>query len=314
MAKAQVKAKVVPITPPTLAATPGAKSVRTAMMLGMLSIGMWTGRIGAKDIAHKLEQDAGAKNGTMTTSKKLMNGKAEHEAIGKYATECRNWWATVTVPWFDNGMRGYNAGRHMELMVEIGDRRRTYFGLVEDFMAAYPNLRAQAAFDMGELFNEDEFPSPGDVRKRFRFDFDHTTVPNAADIRIIDGSKLTDSEKAAMQTEIEERTTAKVQAGMKHAAEQLAEVVRKMHGKLSVKIGDSGHIFRNSLIENIAQLVEIMPGLNITDDPALAALVKDAKRLALYSPDELREDETKRTKAATEAKALAAKLGGLFSD
>jgi len=171
MAKAQVKAKVVPITPPTLAATPGAKSVRTAMMLGMLSIGMWTGRIGAKDIAHKLEQDAGAKNGTMTTSKKLMNGKAEHEAIGKYATECRNWWATVTVPWFDNGMRGYNAGRHMELMVEIGDRRRTYFGLVEDFMAAYPNLRAQAAFDMGELFNEDEFPSPGDVRKRFRFDF-----------------------------------------------------------------------------------------------------------------------------------------------
>ncbi|HEX6824870.1 MAG TPA: hypothetical protein VF077_01030 [Nitrospiraceae bacterium] len=288
------------------------KNIRTSMMLGNLSIGVWTASIGAKGVSRKAETEANAKEGTIKATKKLMAGVLELEAVQKSATAHRNWWNLQSVPWFDNGPRGYNASRHMDLCVEVGDRKREHEGLVKDFLKLYPSLRASRQFDMGEFFDEKEFPTPDIVGRKFHFDFETSPVPNNEDIRIIDALPKADID-AMIQAGIEQEN-AKVRAGMQVASERLATVVAAMHKKLSVKIGDTGHIFRDSLIENIAQLVEIMPGLNITGDPALAQMCKEAKKLTLYSPDELREDEDKRAKAAKEAKSLATKLSGLFAD
>ena len=200
----------------------------------------------------------------------------------------------------------------MDLCVEVGDLKREHEGLVEEFLKVYPSLRATRQFDMGDLFDEKEFPTPDVVRSKFHFTFETCPVPNNEDIRVIDA--LPAEELDRLVAEGVEQENEKVRKGMAVAAERLATVVATMHKKLSVKIGDSGHIFRDSLIENIASLVEIMPGLNITGDPVLAQMCKDAKKLTLYSPDELREDEDKRAKAAKEAKTLAGKLAGLFAD
>lgn len=288
------------------------KNVRSTMMLGQLSIGTWNARVTDKSIARKVEDEAKAKNGSVTAGKKLMDGMLEFETVQKQATMHRNWWAEQTVPWFDNGMRGYHAARHMDLMVEVGDRRREWMEHVDAFLQAYPNLRAQREFDLGALFNDKDFPAPDVIASKFYFKVETIPVPNDEDLRIIDA--LPQEEVDRMVAEVEAATNAKVQQAMKHAAERLAEVVRTMHGKLSVKIGEKGSIFRDTLIENIAELVEIMPGLNVTDDPELAKLVKQAKKLTLYSPEQLRDDETTRDKAAKEAKALATKLSGLFAD
>ena len=98
-----------------------------------------------------------------------------------------------------------------------------------------------------------------------------------------------------------------------YAAKQLFDVVNHMHKKLKIKAGDTGGEFRNTLTENISELVGLMPALNITNDPELKKLTDAAYKMSLYSPDELRSDETKRTKAAAEAKALAQKLSNMFS-
>ena len=286
------------------------KNIRNTMMLGQLSIGTWNARVTDKTLARKVEDEAKAKNGTATAGKKLMAGAVEFERVQKEATAHRNWWASQTVPWFDNGLRAYNAARHMDLMTEVGDRRREWMGYVDEFIRVYPNLRAQREFDMGDLFDPKDFPTPDVIREKFYFKVDVLPVPNQEDIRIIDA--LPQEEVDRMIEEVRERDNARTQTAMRDAATRLLDAISKVHAKLSVKVGDPGSIFRDSMIENIAQLVEVMPALNIINDPELDKLTKEAKKFALYSPDQLREDETHRAKVAGEAKKLADKLAGLF--
>ena len=57
------------------------KNVRSTMMLGQLSIGTWNARVTDKSIARKVEDEAKAKNGSVTAGKKLMDGMLEFETV-----------------------------------------------------------------------------------------------------------------------------------------------------------------------------------------------------------------------------------------
>lgn len=294
-------------------------SIRNTILLGSLSIGTWTGRKVAKEQARKIEQDARAKTGTVSATKHLFAGVPELEAITKKATVIRVAWGERTVPWYDNGPRAFNSAAYMDTMAWIKGEREEFRNLVNVFLPKYPALRESRQFDLQDLFDEKEFPQPSEMRDKFYFNFSVEPVPNAADLRILDGFDQVDVDK--MVANAEKRATARAQAGVAHAAQQLFKVVQHMHNRLTVysktKAEDpeakSGK-FRDSLVENIAAIVPIMPVLNITNDPELAKLCAEAQKLALYSPDELRANDTTRAKAAKESKALAKKLSDLFND
>ena len=115
-----------------------------------------------------------------------------------------------------------------------------------------------------------------------------------------------------MQAAAIERHDQRVVTAMNTAAQRLFKVVQAMHATMATPIGEKGAKFNDSKLENILELVELMPILNITNDPKLIELAKQAKKLAQKSPGELREDVVKRASAATEAAALAKKLAGAF--
>jgi hypothetical protein len=62
--------------------------------------------------------------------------------------------------------------------------------------------------------------------------------------------------------------------------------------KLAVPIGEQGAIFRNTLIENVLDIVNRVPALNITGDTGIAGMAADIKATLLahaQHPDVLRE-------------------------
>lgn len=289
-----------------------AKSIRNSIMLGTLSIGTWTGRKMAKEQARKIEVDAKAKSGTVSAVKHLFAGVTELEKVNKKATAIRVEWNRRTVPWFDSGPRAFNSAGYMDMMEWVRGERAEFKMLKDEFLKAYPSLRANRQFDLQDLFDEKEFPEPDDLKYKFYFSFSVDPVPNAQDIRILDGF---DQEQVGKLVEkAEQRALSRAQAGVEAAAEKLYEVVQHMHGKLKVQPGMKGAEFRDSLVENIAALVPIMPTLNITNDPKLAALCEKAKELTLYSPDELRSNVEKRAEAAKKSKSLAKQLADMFAD
>lgn len=284
------------------------KSIRNTTMLGSLSISVWEARKTDKSTARKAETDANATPGTVTAAKHLLAGVKELQTVKDYATASRMWWAKVSLPWFDSGPRAYAAVKHLDLITEIGDRQRQFTEYVDDFLRCYPAARAHREFEMGALFDASQFPHIEVVRSKFRFSFDFSPVPNTEDLRIVEG--LVDPDE--LVKELRGREAARVTEAMREATRKLYSVVKKMHDTMSIKIGDPGAKFNDSKLENILELVEIMPGLNLVDDPELIKLTKEAKKLATRSPDELRKDEHKREAAAREAKALATKLKGMF--
>ena len=77
-------------------------------------------------------------------------------------------------------------------------------------------------------------------------------------------------------------------------------------------------IFRNSLIGNIRDLVDIVPRLNIFGDERLAHLCQQVKdRIASVDPDELRPSASfnpvTRQRVRRDAEDLAAKFAGYFA-
>lgn len=289
------------------------KSIHSTVMLGSLSISFPEMRRNAKDEARKIETDAHAKTGTITAAKHLMAGVAEHKIVKDDITQFRAWWSKVTLPWFDGkgSPRAVASLAVPELQVEIGDRIRAVTSLYADFLRKYPQFRAHRQFEMGDLFDPRQFPSPDEMKRKFAIRVDWYPLPNAKDIRVIEGMDSAELEQIAKEArESEQRRLARA---MENVAQRLHKVVKSMHETMATPIGEAGAKFNDSKLENILAVAELIPKLNLTGDPKLYELAKEAKKLATKSPVELREDEVKRASAAKEAKSLADKLSGMFT-
>jgi hypothetical protein len=67
----------------------------------------------------------------------------------------------------------------------------------------------------------------------------------------------------------------------------------------------------DSLIENLAELLKLVPAFNLTNDPTLASLVQRCQSDLLVAPDILRESAVNRNIIANKGKIIADTFGGL---
>ena len=77
------------------------------------------------------------------------------------------------------------------------------------------------------------------------------------------------------------------------------------HRKL---VKDSESAFRDSLIENVRELVDVLPLLNITDDPAVNAVLAGLDSIGRVDPSDLRKDAALREQLAREAETLTSAM------
>jgi len=115
----------------------------------------------------------------------------------------------------------------------------------------------------------------------------------------------------------------------RHIEEQLHDAVGDLYrrlgeavGRVSDRLQEDGNgklfVFRNSMIENIRDLVDVVPRLNIFGDDALARLCQEVKdRIASVEPDALRPSKTfdpaARAQVKRDADDLAEKFAGYFA-
>lgn len=288
------------------------KVMDSHIMLVRLSIGCWEGRVQDKEAARKRETEAHAINGAATAGKKLAAGVAEHRAVTLAAAGFRNKWNKITVGW-DMGRGGDRAVTPEgmpDLMQTVGDWEREYNGLVKEFLRVWPTVLTQRQFDLGDMYDPKEFPSPQKMARKFYWSFDNSILPNPNDIRLAKG--ITEDAATILVAKNTESIEAKFKAAANEAAAKLFKVVQAMHETMAIPHGEPGGKFNDSKLDNIIAVAELMPTLNITGDPELAKLAAAAKKLAIKSPDELRGDEVKRKQAAEEAGKLAKSIADAF--
>ena len=142
-------------------------SIATSAMMVELNISCWTARKLDKNVSKDIDAVKNTKVRAGNYHKHLLAGNPHHEAVVKYAASSRLWNIKQTMPWSDSGPRIvtmenlFNGGYKREL----DNRRDEFYRLVDVFLGVYPTLISAAAFQLGDLFDREEYPDADVIRK-----------------------------------------------------------------------------------------------------------------------------------------------------
>jgi hypothetical protein len=278
--------------------------VNNAMVLN-LQIGIWKGYRLDREASAKVTKDAGADSDAARVNKHLVPKESLKE-IERASTAIREHFYRKTLPWKDNGDRLLTRLMFRDFIEDHERLAGEFKDAVEQFLTkSYPEARERAAFRMGELFDLNDYPAPDSLRRRFYTNLDIDSVTDTGDFRVELEQAELDQVRASMEKAMGER----LGRAMRDVWERLSEVV----GHFAKKMG-SEDIFRDATVRNIEELVDILPGLNVTNDPDLAAIGEEVKaKLAGYDPKDLRKKPEVRSQAALEAKEIMERMSGFMS-
>ena len=276
--------------------------LRDDAMIVRLSISQWTGRKFDKGVTQRVAREY-AVDESVGRYNKVLIAKEAIQGITKVVSGARAFHYQNTLPWDDGGSRILPSKNFLEYSKRMRGYREEFESAVREFVTNYQAYRDDAQRALGGLFNPADYPGVHEIEHKFGFSTDIDPVPSSEDFRV----SIQSAEAARIKKELEERVQQRVVEATRDLYVRLNDVVAKVADKLS----DKDAIFRDSLVENVVELVNLLPKLNVGNDPKLDELAKETKKkLCALEPDAIRKDAKVRTKAAEDAKAILDKMSG----
>ena len=284
-------------------------------VLAGLHVGFWTGTMHDREVSDETAErhKADSKDSGKYT-KQLVSKKALHH-VGSHVSAARRAHKLLTLPWDDLGTRILSNRGYVGYTEQMKLRRHAVEAAAHEFCTNYDSYINEAKTRLGSMFSQEDYPAAEDVRRKFYIDVEIKPVPEAADFR----AQLSDDSVRAIVKDIETRTEARLQAAVNDVFERIADVTGKMVERLrAYKPSEGGgrpeNTFKDSLVYNVQELADLIPALNITQDPRLDALQQRLlNELAGQSPDLLRDDDRLRNKTADAAEKILKKVQGFLS-
>ena len=261
-------------------------NLSTSAMLVELNISNWTARKLDKKVSEEVDASKATKTRAGNYHKNLLAGSQALDAVIKYTNNARLWHHKQTLPWSDSGSRIITMENFLDYKAQLSECETNYNRLVNNFLVAYPTLISAAAFQLGDLFDRNEYPEPDLIAKKFRFSYLFSPLPNAGDFRVDIG------EQAAKELvdQYENTFNNRVQDAMKDIWDRVHDCLTHMSDRLSDKEDGERKGFHKTLLSNASELIDLMQKLNITKDPKLEAARKDLSQAILgVEIDELKE-------------------------
>lgn len=281
-------------------------SIVTNAMTVNLQVGLWAGHRLDREATRKVTQDAGADSDAARVNKHLVP-KESFKDITSTSGAVRTHFYAKTLPWKDNGDRLLTRAMFADFVQEHERLKGEFIDAVDRFLDRdYPAAVERAGFRMGDLFDVSDYPPPDVLRRKFYINLDIDAVTQAGDFRVEMEQDQVDDIRAQMEAAMQ----ARIAGAMTDVWGRLAKVV----GHFADKMGDADKIFRDSTVENLTDLVDVLPGLNMLNDPDLEAMRQDIKvRLCGLDPKDLRKDKDFRAQAAGEAKEILDRMSGFMN-
>lgn len=281
-----------------------AQSVTEKAMLAKLNISQWSASKHDREITEQVAQQHGADSSMGRYSKRLL-AKDALDAIKQVATQARHHHYENTLPWLDDGARILPAANYFDYITKQREYEHQFEAAVSDFVYIYPQLVKSAKASLNGLFKQEDYPSANQIGERFKFAVACDPMPDASDFRVDVG----DTERALIQADIEARVNAAVEDAMTDLWKRVHDNVSRMAERLrGYHVDGEGKVhgaFRDSLVGNMRELVEVLPKLNFTGSNSLETMRQRLENeLCQFEPKELRENETVREAIAENAEAI----------
>ena len=281
-------------------------------LLVNVTVRVWTGEKRDRVITREICEAKHAEKDAVRANKSLLG-----EAIKPVQAAERALRTAVnqrTLPWMDDGSRILKGTAFLAFTEGMAEPIRNFDTAVEQFIAAYPDIKHEAQYRLGDAYNDSDFPSQAKLHDRFGVKLTYLPVPNAGDFRV----QLAEEEIATIRRNTEEALRGTVNDAVRNLLDRLREPVTHMATRLRLfrrrSNGKVEHPFRDSLVENVREIVRLAPMLNLMDDPHIAALCADIERhLTAHDPDELRASDALREQVAGQADDILRRMQGAFA-
>lgn len=279
-------------------------------MLVRLSIGQWSARKFDRQITREIaqqyrtEQDAGRYNKALISMEMV-------KAIQKAAGAARTYHYARTLPWTDEGQRILPAAMFMDYRQTMKSLEAAFWEPVKRLVYHYPGLKLEAKRRLNGMYREEDYPPADQIESKYSFQIEISPLPTSADFRVdIQGAEI-EAIKSGLEARLEE---AQAEA-MREVWNRLHSAVEHMAERLTGTDPMTGKpkLFRDSLVRNLIELVDILPAMNMTGDPELEAMRKEVEsRLVTFEPAQLREDEATRELVGEDAAEIARKMAAFM--
>ena len=273
-------------------------------ILVQLNISTWSANKLDKEISAETTAMKGAISNSVRTHKSLLPMCDLLDDIKKKASLIRTKFYDNTLPWGVKGIQILPTANYLTFMTDFRKERSEYETLVNRFVPEYPQLVLDAQRFLGSAYKTSDYPEAYEIADKFKMDMQVMPVPNN-DFRV----DIADEELARIHDEVEARVKQAAQGAMMDVWQRLYDKVKH----LAEKLNDPKAIFRDSTVNHLVDLCEMLPRLNVMDDPNLEAMRQEVEaKLAGYNPDTLRADVNVRQTVATEANDIAAKMAAFM--
>lgn len=243
--------------------------IASRAMLVQLNISQWTARkldrMATAEVttSHAAASDAGRFNKQIVDKTALL-------PIAQIASAARMYLYGHTLPWADNGDRVLSSMNYFKVMDELRKFKASFDAEVNVFCADYTQHRERARLRLNSLFKEEDYPQTEDIRNKFSMTFGVLPLPTAGDFRVAMSADVVDE----VRQEIEEQLTGRVRGLVACVWEELGSTVSHLRDRLQ-----SGGKLHDSALENLVDLLERLPGLNITNDQGIEQMRQEIKKV-----------------------------------
>lgn len=282
-------------------------SLAERMMLVSLNLSVYSGVKTDTKVTEDVISLAGAARRSGKFHKNLFADALEE--IQQAANAARNDHAKLTLPW-RYGQNCLPSAMFMRYMEVMRGHHADFDRAVAKFTGDYEAHVEHAKSRLGKLFQESDYPPAATVGRRFAFDIEVTPLPNVSDFRV----EMIDNERAEIEADIERRILKRVQEGREDLIARIKECLERMVTRLNGYTGAHTGRFSDTLVTNLVDLAELIPSLNLTDDPEIESLRADIiSKLTRHPAQSLREDEALRQSVARDAKAMLDNMKGALA-
>ena len=278
--------------------------LHTRATLVKLSISTWSARKFDKTVTASVNAQHNAQDAGRFNKKLLASDAESYKALIKLCNEARSAHYENTLAWGDDGYRLLPSSNYMEYVKIMRALKVEFDNLLSKFVGDYPLLIESAKSALNGMFVQSDYPSTWNVRHRFDMASDFLPLPTVGDFRVT----LPEAEVQALQASVARKVQASADEALDDARGRLVEVVKKMTDKLS----DPTAIFRDTLVTNGRDLVDVLSRLNLGDKELEAMRERVERELSTVDAEDLRNDPTTRRDVASKASKILSDMGDVF--
>ena len=275
-------------------------------LLVQLNVSQWTARKLDRKATDQVALANNTGNHAGRYNKSLLPMNEYLDNVKKKTTLIRQEYYDNTLPWGIDGTMILPSANYLNFMSKFRQYKSEWVELVDKFILAYPQLQLNAQRYLGSLYNANDYPSVNNISSKFSMEMTVLPVPSD-DFRV----GIDEQELAEIQQQVEVRVQQSTQVAMQEAWKRLYDKVKHMAEKLS----DTKGVFRDTMIDNIKDICDVLKRLNVTNDQNLEDIRQQVEdTLANNNPESLRLDLDLRQRKSSEAKDIMNKMGAFMGN